>query len=381
MRLAFFPSDLDGPAFYRCLFPAALLSQNGHTCVMPKMKIIPGTHIYAMPVNTAELGELDADMYVLQQRREAQWMDGVQDLHDQNKLVICETDDADLHMPKWHPGAKGWKRSKSPMANRHWQFLIYRAADAMTVATPALAEMYSRFNPNIHVLRNYLNWEMWKDLTPVYEREFRKIRVGWMGSYALRQGDLKQIAWIGKWLERNPQVEFVAASGDSRVHDILGVPHAQRVTTGKVDFRNMDLADITAVMDVGLIPLDRIPFNEAKSHLKGMEYGACGIPCIATPTESYRYWVEDGVNGFLAKSEKEWTARLDELVADKELRIRMGAAARAKASRHTIQDHWREWEDVYGRILGQRSHADDPGTGRDVVGVSGEHSQSERPAA
>ncbi len=175
MRVAYFPSDLDGPAFYRCLFPAALLSANGHTCVMPKMTIIPGTQIYQMNIDTEALGELDADLFVLQQRREAQWVDGVKDLHDQNKLVICETDDADLHMPKWHPGAKGWSRSKSPMANRHWQFTIYRMADAMTVATPALAEMYQRFNPNIHVLRNYLNWEMWKSVVPVYEREFRKI--------------------------------------------------------------------------------------------------------------------------------------------------------------------------------------------------------------
>jgi glycosyltransferase involved in cell wall biosynthesis len=166
------------------------------------------------------------------------------------------------------------------------------------------------------------------------------------------------LSWIGKWLEKNPNVEFVAASGDSRVHDILNVPQAQRVTTNSVNFRDMDLADITAVMDIGLVPLDRIPFNEAKSHLKGMEYAACGIPCIATPTESYRYWVEDGVNGFLAKSEKEWTSRLDELVADKSLRTRMGEAARMKASQNTIQEHWQEWEDVYGRILGQRSHAD-----------------------
>lgn len=361
MRLAFFPADPDGAGFYRCLFPAAMLSANGHTCVMPSMKVIPGTRIYTSHVNTWDLGDLDADLYVLQQRREAQWVDGVKDLHDKGKCVVAETDDADLRMPKWHPGARGWSRSKSPLANRHWQFLIYRAADAMTVATPALAEMYSRFNSNIHVLRNYLNWEMWRDVVPVYEREFRKVRVGWMGSYALRQGDLAHLAWVGPWLEANQHVEFVAASGDSRVHDLLGVPAAQRVTTNKVNFRDLDLADITAVMDIGLVPLDRIPFNEAKSHLKGMEYGACGIPCVATPTESYRHWVEDGVNGFLASGARQWQARLDELVADPQLRGRMGRAAREKASRNTIQEHWREWEAVYEQILGHSHHADDRG--------------------
>lgn len=358
MRLAFFPSDPDGPGFYRCLFPAAMLSVNGHQCVMPK----PGTRVYASRVDTWNLGELDADLFVLQQRREAQWVDGVKDLHDQGRAVVCDTDDADLHMPKWHPGARGWSRAKSPLANRHWQFLVYRAADAMTVATPALAEMYARFNGNIHVLRNMLNWEMWRDVVPVYEREFRRVRVGWMGSYALRQGDLAQLSWIGSWLEANPGVEFVAASGDSRVHDLLGVPVGQRVTTNKVNFRDLDLADITAVMDIGLVPLDRIPFNEAKSHVKGMEYAACGIPCVATPTESYRHWVEDGVNGFLASGERVWRQRLDELVDDAGLRERMGRSARAKAERNTIQEHWKAWEAAYDSILGRCPDAVAAGT-------------------
>jgi glycosyltransferase involved in cell wall biosynthesis len=88
-----------------------------------------------------------------------------------------------------------------------------------------------------------------------------------------------------------------------------------------------------------------------------MEYAACGIPCIATPTESYRHWVEEGVNGFLAKGEKDWIQRLDELVVDEELRTRMGVAARAKAKDNTIQAHWAEWERVYEQILGVHSHA------------------------
>jgi hypothetical protein len=39
---------------------------------------------------------------------------------------------------------------------------------------------------------------------------------------------------------------------------------------------------------VGLVPLTRGPFNEAKSYLKGLEYAAAGIPFIATPTEEYQ---------------------------------------------------------------------------------------------
>lgn len=376
MRVAFFPSDLDGPASYRCLFPAAMLSANGHRCVMPKMRQVPGSPHYVYAASTARLGELDADLFVLQQRREREWVDGVKDLHDQGKAVVCETDDADICLPSWHPAFGTWSPLRSPDVNHAWQFRVYRMADAMTVATPALAEMYKHLNRNIYVLRNVLNWEMWRDVVPVYEREFRRVRVGWMGAYEMREGDLRQLAWIGRWLERNPGVEFVAASGDSRVHDLLGVPVGQRVTTGRVSFRNLDLAEITATMDIGLVPLDRIPFNEAKSHLKGLEYAACGIPCVAAPTESYRFWVEDGVNGFLAGPPRVWQARLDELVADAELRRRMGRAARVKAELHTIQREWRRWEDTYGRIIGGCSHRVTPRTD-DGVGAD----SFERPVA
>ena len=67
-------------------------------------------------------------------------------------------------------------------------------------------------------------------------------------------------------------------------------------------------------IQVGLVPLTRNPFNEAKSYLKGLEYVAAGIPFIATPTEEYRLLEAAGI-GRLAETPDEWrdhaTALLD----------------------------------------------------------------------
>ena len=70
---------------------------------------------------------------------------------------------------------------------------------------------------------------------------------------------------------------------------------------------------------IGLVPLTRNPFNEAKSYLKGLEYAASGIPFIATPTEEYRILAADGV-GRLAETPDEWRDHARELL-DPDVRI------------------------------------------------------------
>ena len=72
---------------------------------------------------------------------------------------------------------------------------------------------------------------------------------------------------------------------------------------------------MTATMDVGLIPLARDDaadrhFNDCKSDLKGMEYAACGIPCVASPSRPYQAWVQPGVNGYLAETPEQWLRAL-----------------------------------------------------------------------
>ena len=78
---------------------------------------------------------------------------------------------------------------------------------------------------------------------------------------------------------------------------------------------------------VGLIPLTRKPFNEAKSNLKGLEYAAAGIPFIATPTEEYRVLHASGV-GRLAESEDEWVDHARELL---DVDVRREEAERQRA--------------------------------------------------
>jgi glycosyltransferase involved in cell wall biosynthesis len=357
VRLSAFVSDFDGPAFYRVLFPFRELIKRGHEVAMPKMKVGKANKGATRLINFVDVDkpDPDADIYVFQLPRQMEHLGLVQGLQRKDRICVGEADDYDFGLPMWHPAFVALSPVNNKNYNRDWTKRIFEQCDALQVSTPFLADEYSKtINAVVRCIPNYLDWGMWEGVEPCYEVERRKTRIGWMGAAYLRKGDLEELSFIGDWLREHPDVEFVAA-GSPEIHDLLNVPKAQRVSTTTVTFREGDLADITAVMDIGLVPLQRHPFNEAKSALKGMEYAACGIPCIASPSGPYREWVDDEV-GRLAGTSEEWVRALDELVGDSDLRRTMGRAAREKAKRFTIQEHIGEWEDFYDSLLG--THTD-----------------------
>ena len=84
-----------------------------------------------------------------------------------------------------------------------------------------------------------------------------------------------------------------------------------------------------AEMDIVLAPLEKDNiFCRAKSEIKFVEAGALGLPVVASDIDSFRASMTHGRDGFLAANEKEWRKSLEALISDKELRSRMGEAAR-----------------------------------------------------
>jgi glycosyltransferase involved in cell wall biosynthesis/cephalosporin hydroxylase len=358
--VCFQASDFDGPGAYRCGFPAMELRRRGHECVTPSYVTVDREG--RSPLSIYDVKTVpptpDCDVYVAQMRKEPFAKDANAQLTQWfGKVVVAECDDDYVNVPRYNAAYKG------ALAVRQHLFDGFANATAMTVSTPALKDVYSQFHSDITVLRNYLDWPMWEQVEQQseVERPGGRVRVGWMGRLGWRQSDVLVLRdVVKKLLQRNPHVDFVSSgSEDERVHDLLMVPRDRRVTVGPVDFNSGRLAEITAVMDIGLVPLVKNQFNEGKSHLKGMEYNACGIPFVASPTESYReYYCKEGVNGFLAANETEWLAALELLVNDDELRRKMGRTARKTASEHTIQEHGGKWEATYQRLLGEHPQTD-----------------------
>lgn len=98
-----------------------------------------------------------------------------------------------------------------------------------------------------------------------------------------------------------------------------------------------EVADLQA-FDIGVMPLRDDAFAAGKCALKAIQYMASGIPVVASPVGVNGEVVRDGECGYLATSAGEWYERLSTLLADPELRKRMGEAGRARVdARYSIR--------------------------------------------
>lgn len=94
-----------------------------------------------------------------------------------------------------------------------------------------------------------------------------------------------------------------------------------------------EVADFQS-LDIGLYPMTPGKWTAAKSGLKAVQYMAVGIPFVASPVGAAAEIGEPGVTHLLAASPEEWSAALSRLLADPDLRARMGAAGRRHAMDH-----------------------------------------------
>lgn len=333
-NIAFFPTRYSGVSYYRIRFPVAALQKRGWpVSIHTHLEIDTDNHCIRKP---------EADAYVFQRWEDESdgYLDLSENLRKVDDVVIADCDDWMLGFGRAFSVRLNLKKSQL-------QHNIYRSVPYLTVVSETLREQYepSKGKGRVSVLRNCLDWSMWDKV----EKEPRdRLRIGYVGMLADHGHDLALLKGIvGPWLSRNPDVDFVAA-GDPGMHDFLGIPEGQRISYPKVQFE--DLPSIVQGLDVGLVPLEDHKFNRCKSYLKGLEYAALGIPCIASPMPEYQIWVEPGVNGYLAKRPKEWLRALD-TVKDPIILKELSANAREQAYEHRIDARIHEWEDFYSQVI------------------------------
>jgi len=343
VKILALPNGVNGAAYYRVFLPVTHLARSSdHQVTVPRPEEAGGAGGAWVQDQDVVVGHCIA--HEGGSALWASWKD------DAALVYECDDDLVNGVDERYHPSLV---RYNDPVI-REWHTKIIEMSDLVTVSTPVLAERMAKFNRNVMVLPNYVNGELLNVERPRRDR----VTVGWQGS-ASHLGDMEYVSKpLKRWFRDNPAVDLHIMAADYR--PLLGrwqpdtrdpsEPGQGRFTPW---FVNMWDYYNAVDFDIGIAPLRPSAFNDAKSHIKCLEYAALGIPVVASDEPPYRDFVIDGVTGFLVRYDRDWGQRLTALVNDEAMRAEMGAKAREHAAAYTIQEHWPQWERAYASLLGE----------------------------
>jgi hypothetical protein len=103
-------------------------------------------------------------------------------------------------------------------------------------------------------------------------------------------------------------------------------------------------------IDIGLVPLNTVEFNRAKSFIKGLEYAAAGVPFIAEDMEEYSYLQSEYGIGRVAKTKDQWLSHLEDLKNPKTRNIERQNNYKLLKEFHTMEVRGQDWDEVFKEI-------------------------------
>ncbi len=191
--------------------------------------------------------------------------------------------------------------------------------DRFVVSTDVMAEAFADFHPDIRVVKNRLDPRWWGGLPVSARRTSKKPRVGWAGGSS-HTGDLEMIADVVK--ELAGEVEWVFFGMCPKKLK----PYVHEFHEGiAIESYAKKLASLN--LDLALAPVEQNLFNECKSNLRLLEYGACGFPVICSDVRCYQ---GDGLPVTRVKNRfRDWADAIRSHINDLDSAARAGDELRA----------------------------------------------------
>ncbi|MBI4996379.1 MAG: glycosyltransferase [Rhodocyclales bacterium] len=308
-RVLLYPADFSGSGEVRILSPMRALDSHLRIRGFGSMRSL----------SRVEIAKADVDSVVIQRPINRDRVDLLR-AHKQFSPARCLVDIDDLitAIPPKSPHFRSFDRQ----ALAHFDAAA-ALGDCLLVSTPPLAQAFSHLNSQVIVVPNYLDGSRWLRAS-VPARAGARPRVGWAGSIS-HAGDLELMFPVVKELAK--EVDWV----------FLGLcPPAFRRYAKEVH-RPVPVgaypdALASLGLDLAVAPLEMNAFNEAKSPLKLLEYGALGYPVVCTDILPYQ---GDFPVTRVPNRARDWIEAIRAHLADRDEALRRGAALRSH-----VQDHW-----------------------------------------
>ena len=243
--------------------------------------------------------------------------------------LVYDFDDAIWHMDVSEANRKlKWLKDPGKVPK------IIALAHHVIAGNEFLADYARRFNQKVEVIPTVIDTERYQP-RPNVPRPDGKVVIGWTGS-------LTSVAHLQLAL---PMLhELQAVQGDRIILRVISDRplEAPGLQVENVRWNAATEAEDLAAIDIGIMPLPDNEWSRGKCGFKGLQYMGMAKPVVLSRVGVNCTIVQDGVNGFLAATDTEWTEKLAKLIADTDLRQRMGKAARKTVEEKYSMVAWRD---------------------------------------
>jgi GT2 family glycosyltransferase len=320
-RVLAHPADRFGCGEYRVVAPMRALNEDARIMGWD-------TGNYLTPT---ELFRMEPDVILLQRQVDPHQLEFIERYIRHSKAFrVYEIDDLITNIPIRSIRKKHFVEQK----DLHKRFRKgISMCHRFIVSTDFLAEEYKGYCEDIVVVQNYIERARWG--SPKSDHMHRpKARVGWAGSVT-HDGDLAVIFDVVKATAKEVDWVFFGMCPEE-IRAYVAEFHAG------VSLEDYPAKLASLDLDLAVAPLEDVPFNHGKSHLRLLEYGVLGYPVICTDITPYRgdYPVTRVANRF-----KDWVDAIRSHVADRDELARRGDVLRDYINANWIlEDHLDIWQ-------------------------------------
>jgi glycosyltransferase involved in cell wall biosynthesis len=234
------------------------------------------------------------------------------------KKIIYDFDDA-----IWLPNTSEHNKMAAGIKWHSKTGSICRWAYKVSCGNEFLCSYAKQFNK--HVVLNPTTVDTENLHNKIKNQQNGKIAIGWTGTHSTIEY-LNDLIPAIEELKTEIDFDFIIISNRQPDFKIRSL----KFISWKKETEIEDLLKI----NVGIMPLRSDAWSEGKCGFKALQYMALGIPAVVSPVGVNNKIVDDGINGFLAKTNDEWKSALKTLLTDTHKRIEMGREARRKIEQH-----------------------------------------------
>lgn len=232
-----------------------------------------------------------------------------------NKKVIYDIDDM-LFIDKKQQGKisliqrlKG--RRKPVVLMKHSSYVI--------VCTPKLEEIALEMNKNKKAIDISSTFDTNRFIPVDSYIQKETTTIGWTGTHSTIPF-LETLQPVLAEVSRQRKIRLLVIA--NKEYHMRDVP-----TDFKYWTEDSEVEDLHQ-FDIGLYPIPANEWSLGKSSLKALTYMAIAIPFVATAYGTNFRIMQQGVQGYMALSNEEWSSAIIKLIDDVELRKKMGLAGR-----------------------------------------------------